>query len=151
MTPPAQSHAPNRRPNKPALIEKGSDPKPDVASLFAQANFARRTHDSTQASALYQRVIREFPGSGEAQASAMALGSMALTAGDANVALQQFDAYLAAAPRGALAPDAWWGRSRALSALGRATEAQQSESELVRRFPDSPYATRARSQLGAAH
>lgn len=143
--------APRRSLAKPAPSTPPGETATDVASLFAQANLARRTHDLPLAQVLYQRVVREFSASGQAQASTLALGSMALNAGDANTALHQFEAYLASAPRGALAADAWWGRTRALSALGRDAEAARSASELVRQFPDSPYATRARARIGVAH
>jgi TolA-binding protein len=90
-----------------------------------------------------------YPNSPEASASEITLAELQLERGDARAALFHFDAYLRRAPGGALAPEALWGRARALSQLGRGAEARQSLSDLVQRYPQSPYSSAARAKLGA--
>jgi TolA-binding protein len=78
----------------------------------------------------------------QALLSWVSLADLLLGTGDAGSALVAFDTYLAAAPSGALVPEALLGKARALRALGRASEADAVWREISRRYPESPYVGR---------
>jgi TolA-binding protein len=118
----------------------------DAAALLRAAGLARREGDSLKAIALLDALQTRFPGSREARASDMTLGTLQLQRGSAALALEHFRRYLRAAPGGALAPEALWGETRALKALGREAEAERRLDTLVERFPSSPYAAARRAR-----
>jgi TolA-binding protein len=121
-----------------------------AAELFSAAGRARRTGQSAQASTLLETLIKRYPASAEASAARITLGELQLERGAPAAALGNFDAYLQRSPRGALAPEALWGRARAQTRLGNTAEANRSLSELLQRYPSSPYASAARAKLGAS-
>jgi TolA-binding protein len=120
-----------------------------AAALFENANDERRHKHLTAAISLYDQLQRRFPKSEEARISRVSLGRLLLERGLWADALPQLDEYLASMPNGTLAPEALFGRARALEALGRQDEARRAWSRLLTTFPDSVYAARARQQLGA--
>jgi len=67
--------------------------------------------------------------------------------GEPERALEEFDAYLAAAPNGTLAEDALVGRAIAFERLGRASDERLAWTDLLTRFPATAQAERARSRL----
>jgi TolA-binding protein len=95
-----------------------------------------------------QGLRTRYPNSPEATASDITLGKLELERGAAAAALSHFDDYLQRSAGGALAPEALWGRSQALTRLGRNSEAAASLSQLLERYPNSPYASSARAKLG---
>ncbi len=115
--------------------------------LFAKANKARRSGDTAAATELYRRLQGSFPGSAESRLSHVSLGRLLLDTGSAAAALQQFDRYLSAAG-GELRLEALYGRASALSALSRPSEEQRAWQQLLKEFPGSVYAERARKRLG---
>jgi TolA-binding protein len=115
--------------------------------LFAKANKARRSGDTAAATELYRRLQGSFPGSAESRLSHVSLGRLLLDTGSAAAALQQFDRYLSAAG-GELRLEALYGRASALGALGRPDEEQRAWQQLLKQFPGSVYAERARKRLG---
>lgn len=119
----------------------------DKSALFGMGNEARRKGDATRAEALYRELQQRFPDSREARLSFVSLGRILLDRGKPDLALAQFDHYLEAGHEDALAAEAWYGRSRGLSALGRAAEARESWSQLRTRYPDSAYADLAARHL----
>jgi TolA-binding protein len=116
----------------------------DAPGLFAQALTERQEGRSQTAIATFRSLQREFPASREATVSLVSLGDLLLGTGLRAEALLAFETYLQRAPSGTLLPEAWIGKARALDALGRATEARAAWREIAKRFPDSPYARRAR-------
>lgn len=116
------------------------------AELFAAASRARREGQTARALALYQELERRHPATAEAHAADIALGMLYADAAPAQ-ALAHFRRYLAQG--GPLAPEALWGQARALSALGRTEEAQQSWRALITRYPRSAYANAARTRLAS--
>lgn len=118
------------------------------AALFARASLARRQGAVRQATELYARLLRRFPGSPEAAQAEVTLGSLRLQSGAPGASLGHFERYLARYPGGALAAEALWGKTRALAALGRDDEARRNLLMLIERYPRSTYATAARSKLG---
>jgi TolA-binding protein len=116
-----------------------------AGASFDRANAARRSGDHARASELYRTLVARYPHTAEARASLVALGRMLLDDGDAAGALGSFDQYLASG--GALAEDAMLGRALALRHLGRAGDEAGAWSTLVREYPRSVHAERARQRL----
>lgn len=115
----------------------------DASALFARAVTERERGRTFAALATFRSLQGRFPRSPQAVLSLVSVADLALDTGDAASALAAFDEYLAAAPSGTLVPEALVGRARALSSLGRATEADAVWREVARRFPDSPYVRRS--------
>lgn len=157
-TPPAPSEPTPEPPREgspteptPSAAPHASAPAPSASSateLLSAAGRARRTGQAALAVELLQNLRSRYPNSPEAAAASITLGKLELEQGAASAALSHFDDYLRRAPGGALAPEALWGRSRALTKLGRVSEARTSSSELLERYPNSPYASSARAKLG---
>ena len=152
LPPSTPSVAPNPEPAPPVVSAVPSAPRAaptSAADLLSAAGRARRSGKSAEAVELLQSLRSRFPGSPEASASEITLAELQLERGAAAAALGHYDAYLKRSPGGALAPEALWGRAQALARLGRKAEAQKSLSDLVQRYPKSPYASSARAKLGA--
>ncbi len=145
--------APSQEPATPSLSAELPLPRPassSAAELLSAAGRARRSGQPTQALELLQTLRARYPNSPEASASEITLGKLELERGAAAAALGDFDGYLRHSPGGALTPEALWGRSQALTQLGKSAEAQQSLRELLQRFPSSPYTSAARAKLSVA-
>lgn len=115
----------------------------DAPTLFARAVTEREQGRTFAAQATFRSLQGRFPRSPQAVLSLVSLADLALDTGDAASALVAFEQYLAAAPSGTLVPEALVGRARALSSLGRATEADAVWREIAGRFPNSPYVRRS--------
>jgi TolA-binding protein len=120
-----------------------------AASLFQGANDERRHGHLTTAISLYDELERRFPSSDEARTSHVSLGRLLLDRGLWGEALPQLDEYLAANPAGTLAPEALFGKARALDALGRRDDARRAWARLLASSPDGVYAAQARQRLDA--
>jgi TolA-binding protein len=114
-------------------------------AVFREANAARRAGDSSRARALYLRLQRDFPASDEALLAHVSLGNLLLTMGRAAEAERQFASYLGGRP--ALAQEALVGRAQSLAALGRSADERRVWEGLIREYPNSVYAARARRRL----
>jgi hypothetical protein len=154
-SPAASSTGATPRPNGPraatapsAEVTASEDTnRDDAATLLERAALARRDGRSDDAIAIYRAIGRRFPGSREDAVACVALGR-ALLASDADAALETFERCLRDHPRGQLAEPALVGRAEALAALGRHGDEAAAWVELLRRFPDSLHAERARSRSG---
>lgn len=130
------------------VVEKAPARTPaSAAERFELANAARRSGDVTRAIQLFRELERDFPASAEAAASELRLGGLLLDRGKAGAALEQFDRHLRRS--GALAPEALYGRGRALAALDEGTAERQTWTRMLRDFPSSPYAAHAQRRLVA--
>lgn len=144
---PAPAPAPARiiatagRDGAPAAV-----PPTTPASLFRDAGTARRAGDFTRARALYAELASRFPDSTEARVSRVSLGKLLLSAGNAREAAAVFAQYLRSGAAD-LREEALVGRADALRALGRSTEERSARIELVRLYPESVYANRARERI----
>jgi TolA-binding protein len=151
---PSSVSPPAYRTPRPAQEARGSAAPAGVAqaetaaSLFADANQARRRGDSNAASTLYRRLQSEYPRSPEAELSQVTLSMALLDRGDAAGALAGFDAYLSR-PRRGLEAEALVGRARALRALGSRDAEAVAWREVLRRYPSSVYAKQATERLSA--
>jgi TolA-binding protein len=121
---------------------------PTAAELFAEANAARRALDLRGATDLYLTLDRRFPDSEEALVAQVSAGDLLSRLGEPAAALRAFDRYLARRPAGALAPEALFGRARALQRLGRRQDEIDCWRQLQRSFPGSIYESAARQRLG---
>jgi TolA-binding protein len=119
-----------------------------AATMFDDANEARRKGDYARAVDLHRQLQARHPSSREAQVSRATLGRLLLDRGDLASALASFDDYLAHGARGAgeLDEAVMVGRATALDRLGRTTESRRAWQALLEAFPSSPYAEHARSR-----
>jgi TolA-binding protein len=115
--------------------------------IFAEANRLRRIGRPSDAIKQYTALQQQFPNSAEACAANLALGMLRLQGGWAQAALGHFRRYLDSNSAGDLVPEALWGQAQALDSLGRHGAARQSYSTLLRRYPESAYASAARAKL----
>jgi TolA-binding protein len=114
--------------------------------LFSAANAARVRGDTGEAIALSRLLEDRFPLSSEAKTTHLTLGMLYLQGGQAGPALQEFRQYKALGA-GATMPEALWGESQALRALGRSTEERAVLEELLHGYPQSAYASAAGKRL----
>jgi TolA-binding protein len=119
------------------------------ATIFDEANAARRRGDHARAITLYRDLQDRYPNTTEARVSRVALARLQLDEDDAKGALSGFDAYLRTG--GAeLREEAMAGRALALGKLGRTDEEARAWSALLDAYPHTPYAARARAKLNKA-
>jgi TolA-binding protein len=115
--------------------------------LFVAANAARVRGDVAEAVGQLQMLEQRFPASNEAKTAHLTLGMLHLQKGEAESALQEFRRSEALGA-GATMPEALWGESQALRALGRTTDERAVLKNLLRDFPHSAYAGAASKRLG---
>jgi TolA-binding protein len=120
-----------------------------AALLFERATEQRQRKHAAEAIEVYAELQRKYPFSEEARVSRVSLGRLLLEHGMPADANTQFDAYLKAAPGGALAPEALFGKARALEALGRWDDAREVWSRVATSLPGSSYAAEAKRRLDA--
>jgi len=117
-----------------------------ASALFAKANETRREGSGEESISLYRQLQRLYPRSPEAKVSHLSLANLLLAnTRRADQALPQFDAYLASG--GALEEEALYGRAQVLDKLARHNAERSAWQELLSRFPDSVYASKARHRL----
>jgi hypothetical protein len=94
---------------------------PSAKQLAEAAQRQRMARDYEETARLYRELLDRYPDSPEAANIPVRLGDLLVTTGDHAGALEAYELYL---ERGAkqLAPEAEYGRIRALRALGRETE-----------------------------
>lgn len=119
--------------------------RPSASTLFERAAAARHAGDHSRAADLYRSLLQTFPDSPEAHTALALLGRMLLDDGDDGDAVVEFDRYLQS--KGVLEQDALVGRALALERLGRAADASQAWSAVLRAYPNSAHADRARIHL----
>jgi TolA-binding protein len=124
--------------------------QPDpAATLFADANRARRDGNVERAIALYRDLQTRYPSSSESELSRALLAQMLLDRGSPEAALAGFDRYLAEdAP--VLGAEALVGRARALEQLGKTEQAVAAWKQVQSRFPGSVHARLAATRLAAS-
>ncbi len=115
-----------------------------VVELFARANLLRREGRNQEAVRVYQTIVQGFPAAREAAPARLALAKL-LAASNPRQALMHYEAL--AAGDGPLRAEALWGVAESGRRLGQTAVEQRALSELLRSFPDSPYAEVARGRL----
>ncbi len=133
---------------QPAHAEQTVPHVDPAASLFADANRARRDGNADRAVALYHSLQTRFPSSSESELSRALLAQLLLDRGSPEQALAGFDSYLSeGAP--VLSAEALVGRARALEQLGKPTQAAAAWQQVQSRFPGSVHARLAAARLAA--
>ncbi len=146
--PPEETAASRHTTRRHARHAREDAPEVQSASvLFTNANAERRDGHAAEAIALYGELERLYPASEEALVSRVSLGRLLLARGMLQEALARLNEYLAAAPEGTLAPEALFGKARALEGLDRKSEERQAWERLLVRFPDSVYAAQAHHRI----
>jgi TolA-binding protein len=119
-----------------------------AATLFAEANRARRDGNVDRAVGLYRSLQSRYPNSSESELSRALLAQLLLDRGDPEAALAGFDRYLAE-DTPVLSAEALVGRARALEQLGKSTQAAAAWRKVQSRFPGSVHARLAATRLAA--
>lgn len=134
-----------------AASRPGARPRAEsIAALLARARAARGRRAWADAAAAYERVIARYGSTPSAWTARVALGLLLLRhLGRPAPALRRFNEYLLARPRGGLAPEAAFGRARALRRLGRARLEREALRAFLRRYPAAAQASLARARLRA--
>lgn len=91
----------------------------------------------------YAELRKKHPKSKAAHASEVSSGQLQLQRGTHKAALASFSRYLSRGG-GSLAEEAWWGKIRALHALGRKDAKARAIEQLRTKFPSSVYVDLAR-------
>jgi TolA-binding protein len=118
------------------------------AELVAWANRERLTGSLVRARTALLVLRKRFAGSSEAGTAAFTLGRMAFDQrADYREAARWFEAYLAEQPNGPLMGDAAGRLLEAHERQGERVVARRDAEAYLRRFPDGPYASRARRIL----
>jgi TolA-binding protein len=151
-TPTTRTVAEGHRRHAPATAIATAPATPPVQPdgpdrLFADANTARGAGDLRAAAARYELLERQYPQSPEANVSLVSAGDLLARLGEPATALERFDRYLAANPRGPLAPEALFGRARCLRELGRPRDEASAWRALLETTPGSVYDRTARRRL----
>jgi len=131
-----------RLPIATARKSVATEERTNSSELFALANEARRKGDIEAAIALYERLGKEYPSSLEAEDAKVLSGNLLLSQRSPRAALRKFEDYHSEA----LSLEALWGRAQALRKLESPDE-KTILSQLVRDYPDSPYAKAAGKRL----
>jgi hypothetical protein len=119
---------------------------PTAAELLERARDLRVRGRYQEANNAYQRLLREYSGSAEAQAALVSRGELQLSQlANPSAALASFDAYLRGG--GALRQEASYGRIRALRRLGKLREAEIATRAFLSTYPRSVQAATLRKEI----
>jgi TolA-binding protein len=113
----------------------------ELAALADAARYSRHD-DIAQRALLAER--RRFPGSPSAGDAAFLLGRLQETGQDAVRAIDWYESYLREAPDGTYASDALGREMLLLQQTSTGARARAAAGQYLSRFPNGPYATRAR-------
>jgi hypothetical protein len=123
-------------------------PTQSVADLLDRIRTLRAQKKWSRLLSAYKRLRRLHPGTPEAHTCLALMGHVYLRhLGKPAAALRLFNRYLRRG--GSLAPEAAWGRIRALDRLGRTQAAIDGCRAFLNRYPKSIYARQVRSRLKA--
>jgi TolA-binding protein len=143
-----EDYAPSAPEPRARKIAAQDDSTQGAASLFSEANAARRSGDLARARRTYAQLIERHPSSDEAGLARVSLGKLLLASGDARGAEREFKRYLAAGG-GQLAEEALVGQAQALGIMQRSNDERQAWQRLLATYPSSVYATQAKQRLSA--
>lgn len=150
VVPKAEPAAAAKPPADARPLPRGSGSAEDTpvtaATLFRDANAARRAGKFALAESLYTELQARYPGTDEASVTRVSLGRLLLAGGRAREADQQFKSYLGSGRKN-LVEEALVGRAEALARLGERGEERSVWQVLLRNHPSSVYAARARQRL----
>ncbi len=137
-------------PSGPASAAHGVSEEPSSvpAQLLAQANELRRAQQWARATAVYERIIRQFPASADAYSAKVAAASLRLEKlGDPAGARQLYRQALRPPGSGALDEEILWGLARADRAAGDRRAERKTLERLLAEHPRTVHAPYARARL----
>ena len=137
-------------PTTTSLVEHNSSgtlPVKTPGELLTEARSARANGDQVAAVEKYRELLRVHPQSAESVVARISLADLLLARGDFLGALSSYNAYLHSG--GPLAPEAHYGRIRALRALSRTGEERREIESFLAVHPKSAYAATLRGRLRA--
>ncbi len=150
-----------RSPSENLVAERSTttatgQPKPSAqlaqkcaSQLLVEAQSYRSMRRWSQAAAAYRLLTERYPKSVDAQTSLISLGSIQLEhLGRPAAALKSFEQYLRRYRSGTLAPEAAFGRIRALQSLGRRDEEIRALRVFLSDFPNAVQANIVKNRLG---
>lgn len=148
LTPSPLPEGEGETPEIPVVVQPAPAPTPveDAITLFTRAHRERVQGETAAAIADFRTVIARYPNAREAALANAELGRMLLDRGEASSALEAFDAYLSSTDS-VLREDVLGGRAMALGALGRTSSERLAWETLLRDYPSSVYAPRAKGRL----
>jgi len=142
----SKTHREELRTSVDAKASPSAPAEGSAASLFRDANAARRAGNFELARTRYAELQARYPETDEARVSRVSLGKLLLSAGRTREAEREFQSYLRARG-GSLDEEALVGRADALGRLGENAEERRVWEVLLRGHPSTVYATRARQRL----
>jgi tetratricopeptide (TPR) repeat protein len=119
-----------------AAVQKMVDLSPDAASLARASYTWELRGDTDRARALMQRALDDAPTPADSAFALVQLGGLAFEEGDANGALQRYNAALSAFPADVAALA---GKAKSEAALGQTQTAIDDYETLVERAPEPSY------------
>ncbi len=123
------------------------EPRVSPEDLLSQIGLLRRQKDWAGMSMTYRRLIREHRRSSQAGPAMVALGNLLVEKlDDPEDAVHWFDVYIES-NGGSLAPEALFGKAKALRRLGDRSGESAVLNEIVKRYPKSLYARQAADWL----
>jgi hypothetical protein len=131
----------------PLPSRRTPDARPTAAELFSEANRLRRERRHGEALQLYRTIVDRYANSREAPLARLALAK-SLSVSNPQVALRHYQ-FLAQSDK-QLRAEALWGIAESAAVTGQQALRQQALADLLREFPESPYAAVARQGSGNA-
>ncbi len=117
-------------------------------SLLKRAGELHRQKNWTAAKRLYNKLIERHPGKPQTGIALTSLAELELgPLNDPQAALHHFSTYLRHYPTGVLAPEATYGKAKALRQLGRRQSERQALIDFVRRYPQALQTQAAKRRL----
>jgi hypothetical protein len=141
--PPARAVAPVPAPSAApgATALEGDD-------MLRQANELRAQRRWAESLALYERIMRTFPGTPQAYSSGVSAAYLRLDhTGDARGALLLFQSLARREPGGSLSEEIDWGVARAYRALGDAQQEAKALEAFAINHPESPRISALRARM----
>ncbi len=124
--------------------------RPPLGELIRHARQCRSAGQWACAARKYQSVAKRFPHSPESLTVLVPLAEIELEKlGRPGAALRHYQKYLKHEPRGALAPEAYFGKCRTYEKLAKHKEEQECLRAFLQKFSKSIHARRAKTRLVA--
>lgn len=127
----------------------GLPPGMTAEGLFQNASSDQLSGKNDLALQEYRDYLKYFGNTQMAATAQLHIGELLLADGSVDDAVQAFGAVASQYPRSGKAPDALYLKAQALKKQGKHTEATQALRQLVRDYPDSSAAGRAKAELPA--
>ena len=128
---------------------QGLPPGTTAQGLFQNASGDQLSGKYDLALQEYRDYLKYFGDTETAASAQFHIGEILLAQGNADDAVAAFDTVAGDYPRSAKAPDALYLKAQALKKAGKRTQASQVLNLLVRLYPDSDAAGRAKAELPA--